>query len=96
MSQNSHYIASLCRQLSEQGQPISVAMLRSKADRPLSIPEVVSILKRWKQNPEQFNVTSDEKESTRPVDTLSLEQRVDALEKQLAILQSKLEKLSID
>lgn len=95
MSANSQYIASLCQTLAEQGRQISVAMIRSKADRSLSIPEVVTVLKQWKQDPHQFKDADDVHATNKSAEPLNLEQRVDELEKQVLLLTKQLQELRL-
>lgn len=83
MKNNQQYIVSLCVELTQQGKHPSLAMIRNRSDRPLAIPEVVSVLKRWKKDPEQLE--SDHKgNNLQPEQVpLSLEKRVEHLEKQV-------------
>ena len=93
MSANSQYIATLCRQLSQQGKQISVAMIRNQANHPLSIPEVVSVLKKWKQDPTQFQEVDAKPKNNPKKEQVRLEERVEELEKQVAHLSKQLQLL---
>lgn len=92
MSSHSHYIASLCRQLAKQGKPISVAMIRSQANRTLPIPEVISVLKKWKQDPDIFSKDDESLTEQSKPQHFSLEQRVEKLESQVALLLEQISK----
>ncbi|TRY30790.1 hypothetical protein [Aliiglaciecola sp. M165] len=92
MSEQTSYIASLCNKLSQQGKQPSVALIRKLANRPLPLPLVVSVLQKWKVDPEQLPKLSETQEANQPVDRtdhqriLDLETRVSQLESQLTSL----------
>lgn len=91
MSKNVHYIATLCEQIVRQGSQPSVALIRSKSDRSLSIPEVINVLKSWKQDPTQFANEPPSSEIKPQTESQTLEQRVKVLEEQVAMLLKRLE-----
>lgn len=72
--------------MSEQGKTPSVALIRSMAHQPLSIPEVVKGIQRWKANPDVRPKISDTKKQQTTEIPKSLEQRVSELEAQVKTL----------
>ncbi|MCC2614837.1 hypothetical protein LJ739_01115 [Aestuariibacter halophilus] len=86
---NHDYILSLCQQLAAQGAEPTVAMIRNKAHRPLAIPEVIAVLKRWKQDPQAQSSTTlapvETATDSKPSQTC-LENRVTELEAQVEAL----------
>ncbi|MCV2883261.1 hypothetical protein OE749_00950 [Aestuariibacter sp. AA17] len=94
MSKNTDYILSLCHSLSEKGLTPTVGLIRSKATRALTVPEVISTLKRWKENPASYNqIASDEMAPTEHASSeATLEARVNKLEKEVAMLKALIEK----
>ncbi len=95
MTDNANYIISICKRLKTKGIEPSVALIRSKANRTLAIPQVIQVLKSWKQDPEQFShvVIDDSNESSSPMER-TLEQRVAYLEQQMTKLTDKVDRLS--
>lgn len=95
MKDNTQYIISICKRLAEKGIEPSVAMIRSKSQQKLAIPQVIQVLKAWKLAPEKFahDTTEHDEEST-DSEPHSLEQRVEYLERQVAILSQKLQDIS--
>lgn len=92
MSSNHNYIITLCHKIAESGKTPSLALVRNRSDRPLAIPEVINALKSWKGNPEQ---QVDIQLSAAPATaSLSLEDRVEQLEKQVRLLEEKLNALN--
>ncbi|WP_158967054.1 hypothetical protein [Paraglaciecola sp. L3A3] len=89
---NLDYIFNLCLELKKSGKTPSVALVRNLANKPLSIPEVIKGLQRWKSSP------SKEKKDILPTELApqsekSLEQRVEELERQLASVMQQLANL---
>jgi hypothetical protein len=93
MSQsNQAYIFDLCASLSKIGINPTLGTIRNKADRTLAIPEIISVLKMWKENPQQA-ISNNESQTVQEKDAaISLQQRVEKLETQLDILNAKLQK----
>ena len=89
MKDNHAYIVSICNQLKAKGLVPSVALIRGKATHNLPIPDVIKVLQQWKQDPDAFKEVIEVNEPEVPA--LSLEQRVEALEKQVAALQTLLD-----
>lgn len=92
MSQsNQAYLFALCASLTEKGINPTLGTIRNRADRTLAIPEIINVLKKWKENPQQ-SFTEDTSNSDLKTDTKkSLEKRVEQLESQLAELNTKLQ-----
>ena len=99
---NIDYIIDLCFDISEQGKTPSIALIRSIAQHPLAIPEVIKGLQRWKSNPSIRPKTPNKQVKIDPLtDTLtdpltgqSLQQRVTQLENQVATIMQALAKMS--
>lgn len=95
---NIDYIIDLCFDISEQGKTPSVALIRSIAQHPLAIPEVIKGLQRWKSNPSiRPNTQSKQVRTNPPTNPLteqSLQQRVAQLENQVATIMQALDKMS--
>lgn len=87
---NSHYITNLCHDLHAQGKTPSVALIRHLSSRPLPMPEVIKALQGWKTNPAQKRI---EDVPTMACPPLSLEARIEKLEKQLTLVMSELAEL---
>ena len=94
MSDQKQYIASVCDKLTRQGKKPSVALIKSAADRALPLPLIISVLKRYQQDPEQF--ASDSIEEVEPtVESETLEQQVFSLQQRVASLEAQV-KLLLD
>lgn len=93
MSDQISYIASLCKALAEQGQQPSVALIKKKANQPLRLPLIISVLKKWKEDPDQLSIKANDHESAPPTQ-LSDHQRILALENRVLQLETALELLS--
>lgn len=95
MSDNRQYIASLCKQISQQGRTPSVALIKKMSARPLALPEIISTLKCYKVDPQQVTNQVDapvrgETKAPAVDDKLAdLTQRVQQLEAQMAKLLGK-------
>ena len=100
MSKNVTYIVALCEKLNAQKKQPSVALIKKLSNRPLPLPEVISVLKRWKEDPEQLPAPTDEEmtepemASTQEHKIAELEQRIIHLEQQLTELTDILNKLT--
>lgn len=86
---NLDYILSLCQDLAAQGKTPSVALIKSRAQKPLPLADILAVLQRWKQSPQQAREVSQMTPSPPP----PLEQRVARLEKQLGQVLSELKAL---
>ena len=91
---NIDYIVNLCFDISEQGKTPSVALIRSVAQHPLAIPEVIKGLQGWKSNPGLRPKTHNKPIKTGSTTTPSLQERVDQLETQVATIMQQLTKMS--
>ena len=100
MSKNLSYIVALCEKLIAQKKQPSVALIKKLSNRPLPLPEVISVLRRWKEDPEKLPIPTDEDMSepetaSTPTQKITeLEQRVIHLEQQLTELTDVLNKLT--
>ncbi|WJG10420.1 hypothetical protein [Aliiglaciecola sp. LCG003] len=100
MSQNLSYIVNLCRKIQSNGQKPSVALIKKSANRPLPLPEIIGVLRRWNDAPQQFaDIKLDEVEHEAPsvppdIQLTALSQRVDQLEKQLENLLQQVQVLN--
>ncbi|MFQ3235838.1 MAG: hypothetical protein ACI9C4_001401 [Paraglaciecola sp.] len=90
MSNNQLYIASLCQQLVKDGKTPTVALVRSRAQRPLSIPEVIKGLQNWQHSPQQSVSLPDDMPGEIKDPPASLERRVMLLEQQVLQLTNAL------
>ena len=95
MSKNRNYIIQLCKGLAAKGITPSVGMIRSKSDRPLQMPEIIQVLKQWKEAGEELAESTNTETEENPVPQ-SLEQRVDALEREVRRLTDLLNKHGIN
>lgn len=77
----------ICQQLVEEGKKPSIALMKSRYTGSVPMQEAISALQQWKLNPE---VTLPRTEDTPPSPALSLENRVEQLERQVKILQQAL------
>ena len=95
---NIDYIIDLCFDISEQDKTPSIALIRSIAQHPLAIPEVIKGLQRWKSNPSIRPRTPHKQVKidplTDPLTGQSLQQRVTQLENQVATIMQALAKMS--
>lgn len=80
---NTDYIINLCHEMQQQGRTPSVALVRSSASIPLSIPEVIKAIQHFKTNPEHRPTPSKDESQKQLATGQSLEQRVNQLEGQL-------------
>jgi hypothetical protein len=87
---NIDYIVNLCFDISEQGKTPSVALIRSLAQHPLAIPEVIKGLQSWKSNPSLRPKTHHKKINTDSTTSQSLQQRVAQLEAQVTTIMQQL------
>ncbi len=100
MSKNVTYIVALCEKLNAQKKQPSVALIKKLSNRPLPLPEVISVLKRWKEDPEKLPIPTDEDliepdmASTQEQKVAELEQRITQLEHQLVALTDTIDKLT--
>lgn len=85
-----HYILTLCQKLDAAGKKPTVGLIKAKADRPLTIPVIISALKHWQESPQQdFAIVPD----SAVTQTESLEQRVENLEAEVRALKQVIEAL---
>lgn len=91
---NIDYIINLCFDMSEQGKTPSIALIRSVAQHPLAIPEVIKGLQRWKSSPDIRPKIHNKQISANPSSDQSLQQRVTQLETQVATIMQQLAKMS--
>lgn len=82
---NADYILSLCKELSAAGKAPSVALIKSRAQKPLPLADILSVLQKWKQAPEALAANAKPVAETEQ-QVPSLSQRVDKLEKQMSEL----------
>lgn len=87
-----NYIFSVCQQLHDAGKTPTVGLIRAKADRKLTIPAIISALKHWQHNPQQGMDTQPEADESLE---LTLEDRIMALEQEVASLKQTLFQLQI-
>ncbi|MFA3790764.1 hypothetical protein AB6T38_06580 [Aliiglaciecola sp. SL4] len=87
MSNQHQYIASLCKNLKSKGKAPSVALIKKASNRPLPLREVIDVLRRWQDEPEQFaDLIEDDVPMQKPTD---LAQHVNQLEKRIALLEQQ-------
>lgn len=92
MSQsNQAYLFALCASLTEKGINPTLGTIRNRAERPLAIPEIINVLKMWKENPQQSFSGDTKHKDSRAGAAISLEMRVEQLEIQLAEVNAKLQ-----
>jgi hypothetical protein len=87
---NTDHALIVCQQIQRLGKTPSVALIRQYASKPLTIPEIIKALQRWKNNPQAI---IEEVVESEPNKVLGLEERVLILENKVAELTSKLESL---
>lgn len=93
MSNNTDYIISLCQQLANEGKVPTLGLVRNKATRSLTIPEIMQVLRRWKENPAALSNADATNALKQEVSQgTSLEERVTELEKEVAALKKQLRK----
>ncbi len=97
-SHNLQTIVSLCDSIAKSGATPTVALIKKHAIMPLPLPEIISVLKNWKEDPNQFlnlQEMNDQLDSSQPKSAdekiAGLEERVSNLEKQVASLLKLLE-----
>lgn len=96
MSPTQHDLIQICQKLSEQGLQPSVGLLRSKANFPVSMPQVINVIRAWNNDPKALlaqikSVPPQQDKNNQPETDLAarvtqLEQQVAALTQQLALL----------
>lgn len=91
---NIDYIINLCFDLSEQGKTPSVALIRSMAQRPLAIPEVIKGLQNWRSSSNERPKILNKQIIASSQTKQSLQQRVTQLEAQVVIIMQELTKIS--
>ena len=91
---NIDYIINLCFDMSEQGKTPSIALIRSVAQHPLTIPEAIKGLQHWKSNPSTRPKIHNKQKIAVSVSDKSLQQRVTQLETQVAAIMQELAKMS--
>ena len=91
---NIDYIINLCFDISEQGKTPSVALIRSMAQYPLAIPEVIKGLQNWKSNSNSRPKFQKQQMGTVSTNTPSLEQRLTQLESQVVRIMQEMAKKS--
>ncbi|GAB2689022.1 hypothetical protein Q4574_01345 [Aliiglaciecola sp. 3_MG-2023] len=97
MSNQFQYIASLCKNIQSNGKVPSVALIKKASNRPLPLREVIEVLRRWQNEPEQFSeIVEDEAPVQQPTDLTQhvkqLEKRIESLEQQVLHLTRTLKK----
>ena len=93
-SNNLQLIISLCNSLTKSGVTPTVALIKKHANRPLPLPEIISVLKKWKLDPSEFEHIAKEPQQDLTTSELNttddavkaLEARIDKLEQQMAKL----------
>ena len=92
MKNSTRYIMQLCKSLVDEGQTPTLAKIRNRANRPLAIPEVIDVVRRWKQEPEAFDELAEPTEAAdaSPPEESDLAQRVTVLEQQVAMLSQQI------
>ena len=94
MNNNQAYIISLCQQLVAEGKKPTVALVRGRATRSLTIPQVIKGIQNWQHSPKQaVNVPDDTPPNTKD-SPANLEQRVSLLEQQVLHLSAALKALT--
>ncbi|WP_088332208.1 hypothetical protein [Lacimicrobium sp. SS2-24] len=83
------YILSLCQSLAESGKTPSVALIKSHARQPLPLPDILSVLQKWKKNP-KVRLPEEEQPVAKPP---SHEQRITSLEARIEKLETLLSQL---
>lgn len=92
MSQsNQAYLFALCASLTEKGITPTLGTIRNRADRTLAIPEIINVLKMWKENPQQSVPDDASQTDSKTSAEIPLEKRVEQLEATLANLSAKLQ-----
>jgi hypothetical protein len=91
---NIDYIVNLCFDMSEQGKAPSIALIRSMAQHPLTIPETIKGLQRWKSNPSTRPKTPNKQKLAVSASDKSLQQRVTQLENQVATIMQELARIT--
>lgn len=87
--QHQHYILSLCQSLAKSGKTPSVALIKSHASHPLPLPEILSVLQKWKKDP-NIGHTAVAPAATK---ALSAEQRLHKLESRVEKMEKLLQQL---
>jgi hypothetical protein len=90
MNNNQQYIISLCQQLVKDGKTPTVALVRNRAQRSLSIPDVIKGLQNWQHSPRQSVHLPDDTSGDIKQPPASLEKRVVLLEQQVLQLTTAL------
>lgn len=94
MNNNQLYIVSLCQQLISDGKKPTVALVRNRAVRSLSIPEVIKGLQSWQHSPQQSVLLPDDMPGETKQPPANLEKRVELLEQQVLQLTAALGRLT--
>ncbi|MBU2917700.1 hypothetical protein KO505_06960 [Psychrosphaera sp. F3M07] len=82
-------IINICQVLKNEGKEPSIALIKARADKNTPMPTLISGLQQWRSNPDvvipkkQNKLTSTDEKKT-------LEQRVEMLEQEVALLKSLL------
>jgi len=80
-------IISICQALKSEGKEPSIALIKSRMSKNTPMPFLISGLQQWRANPD-IKLTLTEKETTTETEKQTLEQRIEALEQEVAYLKT--------
>ncbi|MDF2179638.1 hypothetical protein P2G88_15415 [Aliiglaciecola sp. CAU 1673] len=86
---NSNYIIELCQTLQQQGKQPSVALIKAISQKTLPLPDILSVLQKWKQTGGKLTASKQPSQTTKA--RLSQEERIQALEERVARLEALIE-----
>lgn len=89
-------IITICQQLKQEGKEPTVAMIKARLGKPLAMPSVIAGLKEWRANPNIKFEPSSKEQAPESAPTISLEQRVNALEQEVLTLKAIIMKLQAE
>ncbi len=90
MNGNVQQLVMLCHKMDKEGKTPSVGMLRSKAPFKASVTEAIEAIKRFNMSQKDASSLGSSATKVSGLASESLEQRVEALEKEVAALKRAL------
>ena len=84
-------IIQICQQLSKEGKQPSVALIKARLIKKQPLPNIIAGFKQWQANPNQ--TIENKQVEPKANSTLSLEQKVDALQNEVQELKAELGQL---
>ncbi len=89
---NTNEVVDICKQLVAEGKQPSVALVKPRMRGAKQLPVIIAGIKQYNSNPKM--ITEAENTTAIEVTTLSNEERISILERQVQVLTDELKKLT--